>query len=53
VNSFRRIISQLARKLPRVEDQELLIKLADEYEQGGSEAVQTWLEYTIESIESE
>lgn len=52
-SSFRRIISQLSSKLPRAEDRELLDKLTDDYERGGSDEVKEELERMLESIEGE
>ena len=52
-SSFDRVISQIATKLPRQEDKELLDKLAKTYEKGGAEAVKDALEKMLESIESE
>jgi len=52
-SSFDRVVSQLAAKLPRKEDKELLGKLAKTYEKGGAEAVKDALEKMLESIESE
>jgi hypothetical protein len=52
-SSFRRVISQIAAKLPRPEDKELLNKLAETYEKGGAEAVKGILEEMLAAIESE
>ena len=52
-SSFRRVISQLSPKLPRVEDREILDTLMDEYEKGGAEGVKIWLERMLKTIESE
>ncbi len=52
-SSFRRVISQIATKLPRAEDRELLGKLTKIYEKGGAEAVKDALEEMLDSIESE
>ena len=52
-SSFDRVVSQLAAKLPRKEDKELLEKLVKTYEKGGAEAVKDALEKMLESIESE
>jgi hypothetical protein len=52
-SSFRRIVSKLSAKLPRDEDRQLLAKLADCYESGGSDTVKEALEEMLESLESE
>jgi hypothetical protein len=52
-SSFRRVLSQIAAKLPRAEDKELLDRLAETYEKGGAEAVKDILEDMLATVESE
>jgi predicted DNA-binding protein len=52
-SSFHRVISEIAAKLPRPEDRELLNKLAEIYQKDGATAVKDALQKMLESIESE